>query len=90
MRSTGLLQASRNRRLERSKIGLVVGIQPLLFDKLPQTFDQVQVRGIGRKKASFNVQFCGSSEHQRTLLIAGIIQHHSNRKGYVQIRQLMQ
>ena len=43
MGGVGLAQAVHDRRFERSEVGVVVGIQALLFDELPEPFDQVEI-----------------------------------------------
>ena len=43
VRGVGLTQTFHNRRLESGKVSIVLGIQTLLLDKLPQPLDQIEI-----------------------------------------------
>ena len=45
-----LCQALNDGGFEGREVGVVGGVQALLFDELPQPLNQVEVRGIGRQK----------------------------------------
>ena len=75
MHGMGLLQALGNGGFQRLKVGMVLGIEAVLFDKLPQQFDQIQVGRIGRQKKQLDVEQSGQLLHQGTALIACIIHH---------------
>ena len=55
MGCVSLNQAIDNRRLESAIVGVVLGVQALLFNKLPQPLDQVEIRRVSRQEAEFDV-----------------------------------
>lgn len=85
-----LAQALLNGRLERGEVGVVLGIQTLFLDELPQPFNQVQIRGIRRQVEQLDVEARRHRRHHRTFLVARVVQHQSNGHTQVQRRQLIQ
>mgnify|MGYP000014262482 CR=1 FL=1 len=59
---------------ERRKVRVIDGIQALLFNKLPQAFNQIQVGRVRGQVQEFNLERGGQSRHQLTFLVAGVIQ----------------
>jgi hypothetical protein len=51
----GLRQTGEDGLLEGGKTVVIFGIQALLFDKLPEPFNKVQVGGIRGQKEKFQV-----------------------------------
>lgn len=60
---------------ERIEVVIVGAIQYLLFDELPQAFDQIQVGRIGRQVKEFDAWFFGLISNRLAFLVSGVIQH---------------
>ena len=75
----GLSQTNRNGRFEGGKVGIVMGIETLFADKLPQALNAVEIRGISRQETQFDAQMGSGFANERTTLISGIIQEQANR-----------
>ena len=54
---------------------VVTTVKDIALDELPQAFDEVEVRRVGRQELQPDVERCGQSHDQRTVLIAGVVQH---------------
>lgn len=63
-----------DRLLEGVGVRIVLGVQTLLFDKLPEAFKQMEMRGVGRQEQQLEPQALGQILHQLAALIPGIIQ----------------
>jgi hypothetical protein len=74
-----LRQALGEGGFEGCEVGIVGGIQALLFDELPQPLNQVEVRGIGRQKTDLKVEAGGEGDNLRTALRASLGEHHRQR-----------
>jgi hypothetical protein len=85
-----LAQTAHNGGREGDEVGVVVGVQALFFDKLPQALDQVKVRGVRWQEAEFNMQAERRGRHQGTFLLTGIIQKQGDGNVQVEARQLIQ
>ena len=70
-----------SRRLERCKVVIIPPIQSLLFDKFPEPFDQIEIRGIGRKIQEFNVERGREVFDILAFLIPGIVEHKRDGNG---------
>ena len=68
-----------DRIFHRGKVGVMPCIQASLFHPAPISFNQIQIRGIGRKKGQLQAQSLGVVHDQLTALVAGIIQKESDR-----------
>lgn len=49
MSGMSLLKTVRNGLFEGDKIRIIFGIQTMFLDKLPETFNQIEIEGIGRE-----------------------------------------
>ena len=72
------------------KRGIIAGMQAAFFHQPPEAFDQVELRRIGRQKQQFDVQVGGGLLHQPATLVPSVVQHHRDRHGQAQRRQLVQ
>ena len=63
MGGVGLAQAVGDRGFEGGKVGVVVGIQALFLDELPEPFDQVEIGGVGGQETQFDLQLGGGSQY---------------------------
>ena len=70
-----LPQAVFDARLEGIESFVVFAVQRLALDELPETFNQIQIRRIGRQEEKFDAQQCGQIQDEPTVLIAGIVEH---------------
>jgi hypothetical protein len=66
-------QAVRNRVLKRHAVGIVLGVETLLFDKLPQALNEIEIGGIRGEEEQLDPQGCRERLDQGTALIAGIV-----------------
>ena len=53
---------------------IVTTVQDIAFDELPQAFDEVEVRRVGRQKLLSDVERRGQIHDQRAVLIGGVVQ----------------
>src|SRR2546428_11299155 len=67
-------EAVPNGVLKGCAIRIVLRVEPFLFDKLPQSLNQIKSRGIGVHVEQCDAQGCGQGLAERTALIAGIVQ----------------
>ena len=86
----GLAQAVGDRGFEGGKVGVVVGIQALFLDELPEPFDQVEIGGVGGQETQFDLQLGGGSQDQGAFLIAGVVEKHADGCTQAERRQLVQ
>ena len=88
--SGNLSQTILNGLFEIRKGVVVNGVETLLFDKLPETFNQIEVWRIGGKEKEFETQVSGQILDKLAMLVAGIVQNKSNgqiREGSGQLAQ---
>ena len=68
-----------NRIFHRGEVGVILRIQAALFHPAPIPFNQIEIRGIRRKKGQLQAQCLGVVHHQLRALVAGIIQKEGDR-----------
>jgi len=90
MRGVGLRQALNNGGFECREVGVIGGVEALLFNELPQSLNQVQVGRIGRKKTQLDLQACRERHHLGTALVAGIVQDDGERDPEIEGGQVPQ
>ena len=66
--------------LEVGESLVVLGVERFLLRKLPQPLDEVQVRGIGRKKEQINSQRLGGRLCEGAALVGGVVEHNGDGK----------
>jgi hypothetical protein len=66
-------------RSKRLVVGVKDGLQALLLDEFPDSFDQVQVGGVRRQLHQVDAQLFGQTPHQIALLVASVVQHQGDR-----------
>ena len=76
----GLLNTLADRVLKSVVVRIVLGVQTLLFDKLPAACNQIQIGGVGRQEQQRDPQALGQILHQLATLLPGIIE---DDRGYV-------
>lgn len=59
---------------EAVEVGVVFGVEALLFDELPEPFNEVEVGRVGGQEEQLDAQGGGVLNHDVTALIAGIVQ----------------
>ncbi len=69
-----------DRVLKGSAVRIVLRVETLLFDKLPQPLNQIEIGGISGQVQHFDAQRRGEGLHQGTALIAGVIQDDRDRQ----------
>ena len=90
MRGLRLSQPLRDSGFARGEVRVIRGVEALFFDELPQSFNQVEVGRVRRKKTQLNLQAGGESHNLRTALIASIIQDHRDGDAEVERGKLPQ
>jgi len=90
VRGLGLSQAGVNSGCEGTEVRVVLGVQALLFDKLPQPLDEVEVGRIRGQEQQLDPQLLCHGLYERTALIAGIVQHHGDRHAQGERGQAME
>ena len=68
-------------------VRIVLGVQALLFDKLPEALNQIQIGRVGGQEQQLDAQPLRQTLHQRTPLIAGIVEHDGERHAWMGTRQ---
>ena len=68
-----------DRIFHRGEVGVIACIQASLFHPAPIPFNQIEIRGIRRKKGQLQAQGPGVVHHQLRALVAGIIQKEGDR-----------
>ena len=63
----------------RREVRMILGVQALLLHPAPIAFDQVEVRRIRGQKLQVDAQRPGVRLHQRTPLVAGVVQKEGER-----------
>ena len=86
----GLGEGSVYRGLKSAKVGIVMRIQALFTDKLPQALNEIEIGGIGGKEAKFDVQAGSRFENQSATLVACIVEKEGDWHAQMKVRQLMQ
>ena len=76
----GGVQTRGDCRAKRIKGRIIARIEALFTDKPPKALDQVQMGRIRREIEEFNPKICGILLHERTPLIAHIIQNNGDRE----------
>ena len=76
--SGNLSQTILNGLFEVRKGVVVNGVETFLFDKLPESLNQIEVWRIGGKEKKFETQVSGQILDKLAMLIAGIVQDKSN------------
>lgn len=83
-------KAVADRVLKGCAVGIVLGVQTLLFDKLPQALNQIEIGRVRGQVEQFDAQGCGEGLHQGTALIARIVQDEGDRQPRVRSGQYLQ
>ena len=80
----------RDRGAKRIKGRIIARIEAIFADKPPEALDQVQMGRIRREIEEFNPKICGILLHERTPLIAHIIQNNGDRESIPTGREFCQ
>ena len=67
---------------------VVAAVEDVSFDELPEPLDQVEVGLIRKQELQLNVERRRQVSDQRAVLIAGIVQHQSDRSLQAESRDL--
>ena len=68
-------QAVRDRPGKGGEVGVILGVQYLLFHEFPKPFDQVQIGRVRRQVEQFDFEGLRQSPHDFALLIASVVQY---------------
>lgn len=82
MNGVGIVQATLDGVHEGTEVGVVLGIQALLFDELPQSLDEIEIGGVRGEEQPLDVKFLGVRFDEFAAWITGIVQ--DDRDGQVQ------
>jgi hypothetical protein len=77
-----VVEAAVDGAAEFGEIVVVATIESVAFDELPQSFNQIQVRGIRRQEQQLDVERRRQARHQYAALIAGVVE--DQRDGFCQ------
>jgi hypothetical protein len=81
-----LFNTGHDRILKRLTVRIVLRGQTLFLDKLPEPLKQIQVGGIGGSGEQLNPQGVRDALHQRTPLIARVVQDDRHRDARLGVR----
>ena len=79
MDGTDLRQTGLDRGPELVEPGMVLAVEFLSLDELPQPLNQIQVGGVRRQVQQGNSQLGGQSLYRGVSLVAGVVQHERDR-----------
>lgn len=68
-------------KLRKGRVEAIAG--DVRAQKLPESLDQVEIRGVGRQEQQGNVEFLRQFLHPMRALVAGIVPHHEDGDGTV-------
>jgi len=74
-----VIQATVDRGTEFGEGVVVAAVEHVAFDELPQAFDQVEVGRIRGQELQLDVERRRQVDHQRAVLIAGVVEHQGDR-----------
>ncbi len=80
MAALAVLQTVDDGLFKGSERGVVAPMETLGFHKLPQPFNEIEIRGIGRQPEQGNAEAFRLGHDEVIALVAGIIQDDRNRK----------